>query len=161
MPIIHEFDYLKPGHVARGGETAGPVCQTPAILAGGTDLIALINDGTRNAGGRGRHQRDSRPGQDRIQERRPHHRRAGHFQRPARFAVIVKEVPGDPRDDRLGGVGGHPEPGHDGRQPLLGRAVLDSGPILLVYDARADQAGPAGKREIPLPSGFSGRAKPF
>ena len=39
-------------------------------------------------------------------------------------AVIAQEVPRDPRDDGLGGVGGHPEPGHDGRQSLLRGALL-------------------------------------
>jgi CO/xanthine dehydrogenase FAD-binding subunit len=158
VPIINEFEYFKPATLAQALKLLARH-QKSAILAGGTDLLNLLKDGSvrpeavidikglanlrKITFSKGRLQIGALATFSELIEAEIVRRR---------FPLIVETA------RTVGSTGIR------NRATMVGNICsavpcLDSGPLLLAYDASVVVIGPAGKREIPVAAWFLGPRK--
>lgn len=153
MPILSEFAYFRPATLAQALKLLARH-KRPAVLAGGTDLLNLLKEGGADP--------------DALIDIKGIGALAGvSFARGrlrigalATFAELLESREVERRfplvAETARAVG---SPGVRNRATLAGNICsavpcLDSGPLLLAYDAVVSTAGPAGKREIPIAKWF-------
>ena len=158
MPIINEFEYFKPATIAQTLKLLAKYPQS-VILAGGTDLLNLLKDGSlqpeavidikglaslrKITFAKGRLQVGSLVTFAELIESKTVKRY---------FPLIVETA----RTVASTGI--------RNRATMAGNICsavpcLDSGPLLLAYDAVVTAVGAAGKREIPIAKWFAGPRK--
>jgi CO/xanthine dehydrogenase FAD-binding subunit len=159
MAISHEFDYLKPGTLLDALKTLRRFGPRACVLAGGTDLVALISDGM--AAPETVVDIKGIAGLDRI-EFKNNVLSIGAlvtFSDLLHAPVIAKKFP--VIQEMAGWVA---SVGIRNRATMVGNLCsavpcCDSGAVLLVYDAVVHIAGPTGKRKVPLREWFLGPRK--
>ncbi len=159
MPIAHSFDYVKPKNFNEAIKTLAQRGSRAQILAGGTDLIALIEDGTMKP----EIVVDIKalPGLDQM-EFKSGALSIGSlvtFSDLHESPVIARKIPA--MREMAGWVASR---SIRNRATLVGNICsavpcCDSGPILLIYDASVLVSGPKGRRKIPLSDWFLGPRK--
>lgn len=158
MPIINEFEYFKPATIAQTLKLLAKYPQS-AILAGGTDLLNLLKDGgaqpeavidikgltnlRKITFARGRLQIGALVTFAELIESKT----------VKRYFPLIVETAGTVAST-----------GIRNRATMAGNICsavpcLDSGPLLLAYDAVVSAVGAAGKREIPVAEWFAGPRK--
>lgn len=158
MPIIHEFEYFKPVTIPQTLKLLAKYKKS-AILAGGTDLLNLLKEGSEKPEAvidikglvnlrkitfaKGRLQIGALVTFSELMESEIVKRY---------FPLIVETA-------RTVG-----SPGIRNRATMAGNICsavpcLDSGPLLLAYEATVTAVGTAGKREIPVAKWFLGPRK--
>lgn len=158
MPIINEFEYFKPATIPQTLKLLAKY-KNSAILAGGTDLLNLLKDGSE--------QPEVVIDIKGLAALRKIKYANGRLQIGALVTfselleseIIRRHFPLIMETARTVG-----SPGIRNRATMAGNICsavpcLDSGPLLLAYDAIVSTAGPAGKREIPVAKWFLGPRK--
>ena len=158
MPIINEFEYFKPATIPQTLKLLAKY-KNSAILAGGTDLLNLLKDGSE--------QPEVVIDIKGLAALRKIKYANGRLQIGALVTfselleseIIRRHFPLIMETARTVG-----SPGIRNRATMAGNICsavpcLDSGPLLLAYDAVVSTAGPAGKREIPVAKWFLGPRK--
>ncbi len=158
MPIVNEFEYFRPATVAQALKRLAQF-KRPAILAGGTDLVNLLKEGSESP--------DAVVDIKGLAPWRKISFAGGRLQVGAlvTFAELIEakivrlRFPLIAETARTVG-----SPGIRNRATMAGNICsavpsLDSGPLLLAYDAVVATVGPAGKREIPIAQWFRGPRK--
>ncbi|MCX6556648.1 MAG: xanthine dehydrogenase family protein subunit M [Candidatus Aminicenantes bacterium] len=158
MPIINEFAYVKPATVAQALKWLARY-KKPAILAGGTDLLNSLKDGS------------IKPdavidikGLDTLHKisfagKRLYVGALVTFSELIEAEAVRRLFPVLAETARTIG-----SPGIRNRATMVGNICsavpcLDSGPLLLAYDAVVTTVGRGGKREIPIVKWFRGPKK--
>jgi len=158
VPIINEFEYFKPATIPQTLKLLAKY-KNSAILAGGTDLLNLLKDGSE--------QPEVVIDIKGLAALRKIKYANGRLQIGALVTfselleseIIRRHFPLIMETARTVG-----SPGIRNRATMAGNICsavpcLDSGPLLLAYDAIVSTAGPAGKREIPVAKWFLGPRK--
>lgn len=158
MPIINDFAYVKPATMAQALKWLARY-KKPAILAGGTDLLNLLKDGaiTPDAvidikGLEALHKIS-------FAGKRLHVGALVTFSELIAAEAVRRHFPVLVETARTIG-----SPGIRNRATMVGNICsavpcLDSGPLLLAYDAVVTTVGRGGKREIPIAKWFRGPKK--
>jgi CO/xanthine dehydrogenase FAD-binding subunit len=158
VPIINEFEYFKPATIAQALKLLAKYKKS-AILAGGTDLLNLLKDGSA--------QPEAVIDIKGLAALRKIKYANGRLQIGALVTfselieakIIRRYFPLIMETARTVA-----SPGIRNRATMVGNICsavpcLDSGPLLLAYDAVVSTVGPAGKREIPVGEWFVGPRK--
>jgi len=158
VPIINEFAYIKPATMAQALKWLARY-KKPAILAGGTDLLNSLKDGLAKPealidikGLEALHKIS-------FSRNRLHIGALVTFSELIDAEVVRRHFPVIVETARTVG-----SPGIRNRATMVGNICsavpcLDSGPLLLAYDAIVATIGKAGKREIPIAKWFLGPRK--
>lgn len=158
MPIINEFEYFKPATIPQTLKLLAKY-KNSAILAGGTDLLNLLKDGSE--------QPEVVIDIKGLAALRKIKYANGRLQIGALVTfselleseIIRRHFPLIMETARTVG-----SPGIRNRATMAGNICsavpcLDSGPLLLAYEATVTAVGTAGKREIPVAKWFLGPRK--
>jgi CO/xanthine dehydrogenase FAD-binding subunit len=158
VPIINEFEYCKPATISQTLKLLAKYKKS-AILAGGTDLLNLLKDGSEQPevvidikGLAGLRELSFAKGRLQIGA-------LVTFSELIESEIVRRHFPLIMEMARTVG-----SPGIRNRATMVGNICsavpcLDSGPLLLAYDAIVIATGTAGKREIPVGQWFLGPRK--
>jgi carbon-monoxide dehydrogenase medium subunit len=158
VPIINEFEYCKPATISQTLKLLAKYKKS-AILAGGTDLLNLLKDGSEQPevvidikGLAGLRKLSFAKGRLQIGA-------LVTFSELIESEIVRRHFPLIMEMARTVG-----SPGIRNRATMVGNICsavpcLDSGPLLLAYDAIVIATGKAGKREIPVGQWFLGSRK--
>ncbi len=158
MPILNEFEYFKPVTISQTLKLLAQYGKS-AILAGGTDLVNLLKDGSEKPeavidikGLAGLRKIAFAKGRLQIGA-------LVTFSELIESEIIQRQFPLIMETARTVA-----SPGIRNRATMVGNICsavpcLDSGPLLLAYDAIVTTVGEGGKREIPIAKWFLGPRK--
>jgi carbon-monoxide dehydrogenase medium subunit len=158
VPLVNDFAYFKPATVAQALKLLARF-RKPAILAGGTDLVNLLKDGSA--------QPEALIDIKGIDALRRISFANGRL-RIGALATFTELIEAEVVRSRFPLIAETARtvasPGIRNRATMAGNVCsavpcLDSGPLLLAYDALVATVGPAGKREIPIGKWFRGPRK--
>lgn len=158
MPIVNEFEYFKPATQAQALKLLAKYKKS-AILAGGTDLLNQLKDGSEQPEAVIDIKGLAALRKLKVAKGRLFIGALVTFSELIESEIVKRRFPLIVETARTVG-----SPGIRNRATMAGNICsavpcLDSGPLLLAYDATVNTIGAGGKRDIPIAKWFCGPRK--